>query len=534
VEPWNSGTVPLYLGFDASTQGLTAIVLEISAGARRIVFQHSLNFDRDLPEYGTTAGVRQGDEPGVVYSPPQMWADALDRVMGTLASAAEVDIENIRAISGSAQQHGSVYLNRSADAVLSQLDPAAPLAPQLGTIFARREAPVWLDASTTRECREIEAAMGGAEALQAITGSPAYERFTGPQIRKFHREQPDAYAATARIHLVSSFMGSLLLGAAGTLDPGDASGMNLMDLSSNSWSPAALEATAPDLLEKLPPIRASWESAGRLSSYWQKRYAFPPAAIVNWSGDNPGSLVGTGVIRPGILAVSLGTSDTVFACTPHPGPGPSHVFRSPTGEFMSLVCFRNGSLAREWMRFEHRLDWDAVAHLLDERPGNDGFVMLPWLESEITPHVPHAGVRRFAFDRHDAGRNVRGLIEGQMMAMANHAADVTADPIERIVATGGAATNRAILQVMSNVFGVDVYRLDVGNSAALGAALRAYHAERLAAGEPVSWKTVVSGFTEPKPGHRVSPNPKLVTLYKELRREYSILERLHKDRRAVC
>jgi xylulokinase len=129
---------------------------------------------------------------------------------------------------------------------------------------------------------------------------------------------------------------------------------------------------------------------------------------------------------------------------------------------------------------------------------------------------------------------VRGLVEGQMMAMANHAADVTAGPIERIIATGGAAINRALLQVMANVFGVDVYRLDVENSAALGAALRAYHAERLAAGEPVSWNTVVSEFTEPHPGHRVSPNPKLVTLYEELRREYSILERLHQDRRAIC
>lgn len=526
--------MPLYLGLDASTQSLTAIVVEISDKQRRVVFQHSLNFDRDLPDYGTIAGVRQGDDPGVVYSSPQMWAEALDRVMGALASAAEVDIEDIRAISGSAQQHGSIYLHRSADALLSRLDPAAPLAPQLSTIFARREAPVWLDASTTRECREIEAAIGGAQTLRAVTGSPACERFTGPQIRKFHQEQPGTYAATARIHLVSSFMASLLLGASAPLDPGDASGMNLMELASNSWWPAALDATAPDLLAKLPPIRPSWEHAGRLSSYWQKRYAFPPAAIINWSGDNPGSLVGTGVVRPGLLAVSLGTSDTVFACTPHPGPRPSHVFRSPTGEFMSLVCFRNGSLAREWIRFEHRLDWDTFAYLLEERPGNDGYVMLPWLETEITPHVPHAGVRRFGFDRLDVGRNVRALVEGQMMAMANHAADVTAGPIERIIATGGAATNRALLQVMANVFGVDVYRLDVGNSAALGAALRAYHAERLAAGEPVSWNTVVSGFTEPNPGHRVSPNPKLVALYGHLRREYSILERLHQDRRAIC
>lgn len=526
--------MPLYLGLDCSTQGLTAIIVEIDDANRRVVFEHSLNFDRDLPEYGTTAGVRQGATPGVVYSPPEMWADALDRIMGALAAHAELDLDDLRAISGSAQQHGSVYLGAGAEAQWQQLDAAAPLAPQLATTFTRRESPVWLDASTANECREIEAAVGGAERLRAITGSTAYERFTGPQIRKFFHEQRAAYDATARVHLVSSFLCSLLLGTHAPVDAGDASGMNLMALATNDWSEEALNGTAPGLFGKLPPVRPSWESAGRLSSYWQRRYTLPRAMVVNWSGDNPCSLVGTGVIRPGIAAVSLGTSDTVFACTPQPGARPSHVFRAPTGDFMSLACFRNGSLAREWVRLEHRLDWDGVAERLDEQPGNGGRIMLPWLETEITPHVPHAGVRRFGFDARDAGTNVRGLIEGQMMAMANHAGDVTTDRIEKIIATGGAAANRALLQVMANVFGVEVYRLDAGNSAALGAALRAYHAERLAAGEPVSWRTVVSGFTDPNPGHRVSPNPKLTAMYSELRREYGQLEALHKDRQPVC
>ena len=60
----------LYLGFDSSTQGLTAIVLEIDGDTRRIVFQHTLNFDRDFPEYGTSAGVFRGDDPREVWSSP--------------------------------------------------------------------------------------------------------------------------------------------------------------------------------------------------------------------------------------------------------------------------------------------------------------------------------------------------------------------------------------------------------------------------------------------------------------------------------
>jgi len=526
--------MPLYLGFDAGTQSLTAIVIEIDGNTRRVVFDQSLSYDRDFPEYGTTAGVRRGATQDEVFASPLMWADALDRMMSHLARAAEIDLDQLRAISGSAQQHGSVYLNRHPPEAWQTLDPTAPLATQLESTFSRRESPVWMDASTGAQCRAIEDALGGADAMIALTGSPACERFTGPQIRKFHQEQPDAYKATRRIHLVSSYLASLLAGVDAPIDPGDGSGMNLMDLRHARWSEAALDATAPGLAERLPAIRPSWDIAGRLSPYWQKRYSFPPAPIVTWSGDNPCSLIGTGIIRDGVIAVSLGTSDTVFACTTKPGGHSSHVFRSPTGDFMNLVCFRNGSLAREWVRLEHGLDWDEFAKLLEASPGNEGWLMLPWLESESTPRVPHPGLRRFGFDRYDIARNVRGVVEGQMMAIANHAGEVSGHPIEKVIATGGAAANRSILQVMANVFGVDVYRLDVANSAALGAALRAYHADRLAAGEPVSWSTVVSGFTDPQPGHRVSPNPKHVAMYALLRGDYATLERLHKDRRAIC
>jgi len=462
-----------------------------------------------------------------------MWADALDRMLAELAQSADLDLDNLRAISGAAQQHGSVYLNQRAPAVLTSLDATARLAPQLATIFSRPRSPVWLDASTGRQCREIEAALGGADRVATLTGSPACERFTGPQIRRFAIEQPDAYADTARVHLISSYLASLLAGRDAPIDPGDGSGMNLMDLRGQQWSQQALDATAPDLAARLPPITPSSQIVGTLARYWQKRYALPAAAIVPWTGDNPSSLIGTGIIHGRVAAVSLGTSDTVFALTTTPAASSSHVFRSPTGDFMNLVCFRNGSLAREWVRTEYGLDWNAVAALLEAEPGNDGWLMLPWLELESTPRTAYAGLRRFGFDRHDAARSVRGLIEGQMMAMANHASAVSGT-IDRVIATGGAAVNRAILQVMANVFGVDVYRLDVENSAALGAALRAYHADRLADGEPISWTSVVSGFTDPQPGHRVSPNPKHVAMYEDLRRDYAILETIHRDRKPIC
>jgi xylulokinase len=520
--------VSLYLGFDASTQSLSAIVIEVEGEVRRVVFQQSLSFDRDLPEYGTTAGVVRGSGAGEVLASPVMWADALDRMMSMLARDANVEIGSIRAISGAAQQHGSVYLNRRARDAWRTLTRDTPLAPQLAGTFSRDLSPVWMDESTGKECAAIEAALGGAEATARLTGSRAHARFTGPQIRKFQHDHPGAYSATTRIHLVSSFLASLLTGGDAPLEPGDASGMNLMDIRSSTWSAAALDATAPGLVLKLPDIRPSSTIAGSLSTYWQDRYSFPPAHVVAWTGDNPSSLVGTGVVTEGHLAVSLGTSDTAFALTRDPGTGASHVFGSPMGGFMSLVCFRNGSLTRDWIRRIHHLDWDGFSVALDRTPaGNGGALMLPWLEEEITPPVRLPGVRRFAYDGRDADQDVRAVVEGQMMAIANHSAGITAGGLTRIVATGGASVNDALLQVMADVFGVPVDRLNLDNTACLGAALRAFHADRLASGEPITWNTVVKDFTETRASDRVMPRLEHVDLYRDLRVRYADIEAVH-------
>ena len=87
--------------------------------------------------------------------------------------------------------------------------------------------------------------MGGALALAQLTGSRAYERFTGPQIRKVWQDSPAVYADTERVSLVSSLGASLLLGDYAAIDASDAAGMNLMDLRTRAWSDAALEVREP-------------------------------------------------------------------------------------------------------------------------------------------------------------------------------------------------------------------------------------------------------------------------------------------------
>jgi len=526
--------MPIYLGFDSSTQGLTAMAVDVRA--RQIVWQHVLTYDEALPEYGTRHGVLASADPSIAESSPLMWADALDRIIGIAAASRRFDLADVAAVSGAAQQHGSVYLNAGAAERLARLDPERPLASQLTDIRSRDRSPIWMDTSTTPQCAAITQQVGDSAALTRLTGSRAFERFTGPQIRKFAETDPDAYARTDRIHLVSSFLASVLIGGHAPLDPGDASGMNLMDLESRGWAARALDATAPGLAAKLPDIVASSVVVGQLSPYWVDRYGLPAAKVIAWTGDNPSSLVGTGLVREGDIAVSLGTSDTVFGVMDTLRvdlSGAAHVFGAPTGGYMGLTCFRNGSLARERVRDEFRLTWDGFSQALRGSPaGNNGGLMVPWFEPEITPPVRDPGVRRKGIDPADAHSNVRGVIEGQMMAMANHSRWMGVG-VETIFATGGASANRDILQVMADVFGAPVHQLAVGNSACLGAALRAWHGDAQAEGRPIEWADVIRGFVAPRPDGPIRPVPEHVNIYGELKARYAELEGLTPSNRSM-
>jgi xylulokinase len=506
-----------FLGLDSSTQSLTAVLIDLDL--RRVAAEASLAFDEALPAYGTSHGVLRGHDPRVVHAPPLMWAEALDLCLAELRRRG-APLGELAAIAGSGQQHGSVYLTADAPRAMETLDPSRPLKGQLAHVFARATSPVWMDSSTSAECREIEAALGGPRATAEATGSAAFERFTGPQIRRFAKTDADGYARTARIALVSSFLASLLAGREAPIDHGDGAGMNLMDIRHRRWHPGALDATAPGLGARLPPLAPPWQVVGPVARYWVERHGLNPAALACvWSGDNPCSVAGLGLVQSGEVAISLGTSDTYFGtmaeCRTDPA-GEGHVFVAPAGGYMSLICFKNGSLARERVRDLYGLDWDGFSRALAATPpGNDGKLMLPYFEPEIVPRVLTPGVRRFDLREDDAAGNCRAVVEAQMLSMRLHSAWMGVRPA-RITTTGGASRNAALLQVMADVHECPVVRGEVANGAALGAALRAAHAWHAAGERPLPWEEVVRGFTDPVPGSQVRPRPETAAVYRAL------------------
>ncbi|MFC4993848.1 xylulokinase [Rubritalea tangerina] len=461
----------MFLGLDASTQSLSAILIDPAEGT--ILFDESINFGAHFPQYQAPNGfIENGNE---CHTSPLMWLDALDLLFDKLSQSG-LDLTKIEAITGAGQQHATVYLNAKFPSTLATLSVEHSLSDQLAPTLSREFSPIWMDSSTIEQCEEITQAIGSSEKVVSISGSTATPRFSGPQIRKFYQTQSENYANTHRIHLNSSFFASVLAGADAPIDYGDGAGMNLMDLSAQDWSTPLVEATAPGLHDKLPALTAAGHCFGSLSPYFAEKYGLSNTCkILTWTGDNPASLVGMGAAQPGKLVVSLGTSDTLFAALESPLTDPNgfgHVFGNPLGGYMSLICFSNGSLAREKLKESCQIDWDTFAATPTQPFGNDGKLAAPLYVDEITPRLKAQGLQTNHWDltTADTHTKIRALLEGQFGNMRLRARWMQLQA-KNLLVTGGASRNQAIRQTLANTFQCQVQGLDVSSSVGLGAAI---------------------------------------------------------------
>ena len=446
----------LTLGIDSSTQGTKAVVYDTDEG--RVIASAAVNYGKDLPEFGSPDGFLPNADPLVRRANPAMWVKGLELVLSRLRDGG-APMGEIAAVGGDAQQHATVYLDADGN-------------------YSRAESPIWMDSSTGTEVAALDARFG--EALRARTGSPAIERFAAAQVMKFAKEDPEGWSRTARVHLLSSYLTSVLDGEDAPIETGDGAGMNLLNLQTLAWDEEICEFAASGLLAKLPRIHKPGDAPLKLAERFAEFGLKPGILVAPFTGDNPASLVGCGAATPGCAVISLGTSDTFFAAMPDFRTDPDgygHVFGNPAGGFMSLSCFKNGSLARDRVRRDCGADWtffDETAFTLTPS-GNDGRRAFPYFETELTPKHDATGIEaNFDWDAAAPEVKIRAVVEGQIANMRERTRWI--GDFKTIYVTGGASRSKGILTTIREIFGAEVRTLDVPDSAAVGGALLAARA----------------------------------------------------------
>lgn len=161
---------PLYIGFDLSTQQLKGLVVNSEL---KVVHTSLFDFDADSQGFDIKKGVQANEAEREVFAPVALWLQALDGVLEGLRKQG-LDFSRVKGISGAGQQHGSVYWGMDAEKMLKGLDPKKTLQEQLDSAFSHPYSPNWQDASTQRECDEIDQRLGGQPELADVTGSKAH------------------------------------------------------------------------------------------------------------------------------------------------------------------------------------------------------------------------------------------------------------------------------------------------------------------------------------------------------------------------
>ncbi|CAF5071309.1 unnamed protein product [Rotaria sp. Silwood1] len=496
----------LYLGLDLSTQQIKCIVIDEQL---QTIAEEAVSFnDKSLLVHHVQPNgfIVDKNDNRCITTPVFVFLEALDVLFQKLSKEKKFDLSNIVGISGCGQQHGSVYWKTKTelenlknfhltnnDSIEKSNEKNLYLVDLLKSSFSRMNCPIWMDSSTTHECQLIEKSVGDAQNLFQITGSKAYERFTGSQIMKIANKTPEIYEQTERIQLISNFVASLLLGEYAPIDLSDGSGMNLLDIRQFKWSKECLNICGKDLERKLSEKLVHPRTAlGTIAKYFVERYGFnSQCQIVSFTGDNPSSFYALASDAKTIV-ISLGTSDTVMASiSANYMPKQAldgHLLVNPLRDdrenklLMLLLCFKNGSLVRERIREEvASKDWQQMSALLSQTsPSNQGFIGFFYDDHEILPQNIQG---RFYFNADDqqidnleAAHKARAVLEGQCLAKRLYLQRANIDltnNVDRIVITGGASVNVDLVQILADIFGKPVYGALAPNSGALGGALRA-------------------------------------------------------------
>jgi xylulokinase len=350
-----------FLGIDVSTTSVKALIID-AAGQVVSTASTEQTFSTPHPLWAE-------------QNPADWWSNALTSIRAALQQSG-VSGAQIAAIGLTGQMHGLVLLD--------------------GEGKVLRPAILWNDQRTAAQCAEITEKIG-ARRLIAITGNRALTGFTAPKILWVRQNEPQVYARVAHILLPKDYVRYRLTGGF-AVDKADGAGMLLFDLKQRGWSAAVLDeleipaAWLPEAFEGPQVTGVVSAAAAEMSGL----KAGTP--VVAGGGDQAAQAVGVGAIRPGIVALTLGTSGVVFASTDQPFVEPEgrlHAFcHSAPGmwHLMGVMLSAAGSL--RWYRdtLAPGKDFDGLlAPAAGVPPCSEGLFFLPERRAHPPPGPAGAG-----------------------------------------------------------------------------------------------------------------------------------------------
>lgn len=451
----------------------TPVVLGIDLGTTSTKV---VAFDADGREHasaGAGYALREPVPGGVELDPREVVA-AATRATRDAAERARAAGCDVHAVSFSSAMHSLIGVDAGGE-------------PLTGVL-------TWGDTRALAEAEELRPTELG-RALHAATGTPVHPM--SPLVKLVHlgRHEPGLVARVARWVGIKDLLLHRWTGE-WIIDRSTASATGLLESATGGWHGPALTTAGTDsahLPELVPVTHVSHLSAqGRAATGLDAS-----VRVVAGGADGPLANLGVGAVRPGIAALSIGTSGALRVAVDRPGTDPlGRTFCYALTDDVWTVggAITNGGVVLGWLAETLTPDLAFVAGELGDVPeealtdlaaevpaGSEGLLMLPHLLSEraplwsALPRGTYVGLQR----RHGRAHLVRAALEGICQQLALVADSVTAagHEVTEIRATGGFARSAVWRQMLTDVLGRPLSFTTGGQEgSSYGAALVGQHA----------------------------------------------------------
>jgi xylulokinase len=442
-----------FLGIDVGTGGTRALIID--EGGRVISSATEEHRAFSSPQIGWAE------------QDPSDWWRACCIVVPKVLAQGDLRGDQISCVGLSGQMHGAVLLDEQ-DRIV-------------------RPALIWCDVRTEKQGRELTAQIG-ADRLIQLTCNPALANFTLTKCLWVRENEPAHWSKVRSLMLPKDYVRFELTGERAT-DVADASGTLLLDVVHRRWSTEMLDLVQMNQ-SFLPTLYESPEICGRISAAGAAATGLQVGTpVVAGAGDQAAGSVGIGVVSPGTVSATIGTSGVVLAATDAPALDPGgrlHTFcHAVPGRWMVMGVTQAAGLSLRWFRDQFGVGADnrteSYERLAIEAaraiPGCDGLLWAPYLMGERTPYLdPSARGMLFGLTAsHTRAHVIRAILEGVAFSLRDTFTifrEIKV-PVRTIRLGGGGARSALWRQIQADVYGQRVETVEAEEGAAYGAAILA-------------------------------------------------------------
>lgn len=351
-------------------------------------------------------------KPGWAEQEPEMWWNYLTEATKDVLqqTAGKIDKQAIGAIGISYQMHGLVCVDKHQKAL--------------------RPAIIWCDSRSVPYGDKAFDELGHKFCMSHLLNTPG--NFTAAKLAWVKENEPKLYDQIDKIMLPGDYIAMRLTGEISTTTSGLSEGI-FWDFTTNQPSTELLDFYGFDT-SLLPEIKDTFSVQGHVMASVAERLGIPEGIPISYrAGDQPNNALSIGVVNPGQIAATAGTSGVIYGVNEVVKADPlnrvnnfAHVNHTAHNPRLGvLLCINGTGIQNAWAKrnlVSPTMSYADMNDLGAQAPiGAEGISVLPFgngAERMLQNREIGASINGIQFNHHNQSHIIRGVQEGIVFALA--------------------------------------------------------------------------------------------------------------------